>query len=150
MAASCVLFYDCTGDRVLFICQANIYRALDPKDATPLPITIKKSRVSQRIQRPRLQHEFRILCALEGHPAIPRVIAYGHLQHFEYLAMELLGKSLDQVMPKDGMDERTVAKIAVQLVHSFNFTWTISNLRVNLLSDSFLYSNISLAWYNTS
>jgi hypothetical protein len=57
---------------------------------------------------------------LEGHPAIPRVVAYGHLQHFEYLAMELLGKSLEAVAP---MDERTVAKIAVHLVS------TRSNLR---------------------
>lgn len=99
-----------------FTCQANVYRALDPKDSTPLAIAIKKSRVSQRVRRPRLQHEARVMSALEGHPAIPRVVAYGHLQHFEYLAMELLGKGLDKVTPKNGMDEGTVAKIAVQLV----------------------------------
>lgn len=51
-------------------------------------------RVSQRVRRPHLQHEARILRTLEGHPAIPRIFAYGHLQHFEYLAMELLGRRL--------------------------------------------------------
>jgi hypothetical protein len=52
---------------------------------------------------------------LEGHLAIPHVVAYGHLQHLEYLAMELLGKSLEAVAP---MDERTVVKIAMHLVSS--------------------------------
>ena len=69
--------------------------------------------VSQRIRHPHLQHEARLLRALEGHPAIPRVISYGHLRHFEYLAMKLLGKSLEQIVP---MDEQTVAKIAVHLL----------------------------------
>jgi hypothetical protein len=61
---------------------------------------------------------------LEGHPAIPRVVAYGHLQHFEYLAMELLGKSLEVVAP---MDERTVANIAMHLVS------TRSNVTFNVI-----------------
>jgi serine/threonine protein kinase len=114
--ASCVWSYHRSSRSLTSTYQATVYRALDPKDATPLPIAIKKARVSQRIQRPHLRHEARLLRALEGHPAIPRLVAYGHLQHFEYLAMELLGKSLEQIAPKNGMDERTVAKIAVHLV----------------------------------
>jgi hypothetical protein len=36
--------------------------------------------------------------------------------------MELLGKSLEQITPKNGMDERTVAKIAVHLVSTDSYT----------------------------
>ena len=104
----------------IFACQANVYRGLDPKDATPLAIAIKKSRVSQRIRRPTLQHEASLLRALMDHPAIPRILAYGHLPHFEYLAMELLGNNLEQVTPTNGMSQEIVARISVQLVR-FSF-----------------------------
>jgi hypothetical protein len=103
---------------VSFTAQATVYHALNPNDNTPLAVAIKKSRVSQRVQRSHLKHEARVLHLLQGHPAIPCVVAYGHPRHFECLAMELLGKSLDQLMSKEGMEERTVAKIAVDLVLS--------------------------------
>lgn len=35
--------------------------------------------------------------------------------------MELLGKSLEEVAPENGMDERTVAKIAVHLVSTCSY-----------------------------
>jgi serine/threonine protein kinase len=35
--------------------------------------------------------------------------------------MELLGKNLEEVAPKNGMDERTVAKIAVHLVRTNSY-----------------------------
>jgi hypothetical protein len=40
-----------------------------------------------------LQCEACILRALEGYSAIPHILYYGHLQHFVYLAMELLAKT---------------------------------------------------------
>ena len=97
----------------------------------PLTVAVKQSRVSQLVRHPHLQHEVRLMHILEGHPAIPRIIAYRHLKHFEYLAMELLGKSLEEVMPGNGLEERTVAKIAIQLVRSFqlsSFSKQISQL----------------------
>jgi hypothetical protein len=99
-----------------FACQANVYRGLDPKDSKPLAIAIKKSHTSQHIRQPTLQHEARLLSTLMGHPTIPLVFAYGHLPHFEYLAMELLGNSLDWVTPTDGMNKEVMARIAVQMV----------------------------------
>lgn len=93
--------------------------------SNPLPIAIKRSRVSQRIPRPRLWHEAQLLHALfkEGHPSIPRVIAYGHLRHFEFSAMELLGKSLQELTPQNGMSEPIVAKIAIQLVRRLTLSY---------------------------
>ena len=57
-------------------------------------VALKKSRVSQRVERAVLRYESRILQLLQGHPAIPAVYGYGQLPHFEYLAMELLGPSI--------------------------------------------------------
>ncbi|OBZ77476.1 Casein kinase I isoform alpha [Grifola frondosa] len=96
----------------------NVYRALDPENNI---IAVKKSRASLRVRRPAMQHEARVLCMLQGHPAIPHLIAYGHLQHFEYLAMELLGKTLEEVMPTGGMQQEIVAQIAVYLLSALEF-----------------------------
>jgi len=57
-------------------------------------VALKVSRVSQRVKRPILLYEARILQLLQGHPAIPAIYGYGQLPHFEYLAMELLGQSI--------------------------------------------------------
>ena len=46
------------------------------------------------LKRMLLKYEANILKLLEGHPAIPKLYGYGHFEHFEYLAIELLGKSL--------------------------------------------------------
>lgn len=112
--------------RFLFVCthvvpiaQAQVYRALDPQN-TPLNVAIKKSRASTRLRRTHLKHEVHVLQLLRGHPAIPRVVAYGHLEHFEYLALELLGQSLNDVVPKQGMEVKMVARIAVSLVRHPN------------------------------
>ncbi|GJJ06374.1 hypothetical protein Clacol_000565 [Clathrus columnatus] len=48
------------------------------------------SRSPLRVKRPSLQHESRVLQLLQGHPAIPKLYGYGHLEHFEYLSMEIL------------------------------------------------------------
>lgn len=61
-------------------------------------VALKKSRVSLRVKRPLLQHEARILLRLQGHAAIPNLYAYGRLEHFEYLSMELLGPSLRDLL----------------------------------------------------
>ncbi|KAJ6627619.1 hypothetical protein B0H10DRAFT_2210131 [Mycena sp. CBHHK59/15] len=38
----------------------------------------------------------RILCLLQGHPAIPEVYAVGRFEHFEYMSMELLGSPIGE------------------------------------------------------
>ncbi|GJJ06487.1 hypothetical protein Clacol_000679 [Clathrus columnatus] len=57
-------------------------------------VALKKSRTPLRVKRPFLQHESRVLQLLQGHPAIPKLYGYGHLKHFEYLSMEILGSSV--------------------------------------------------------
>ncbi|ETW77697.1 hypothetical protein HETIRDRAFT_163686 [Heterobasidion irregulare TC 32-1] len=62
-----------------------------------------------------------MLHILKGYLAIPPTVAYGHLEHFEYLALELLGQSLNDVVPKEVMEAEMVAKIALQLLSVLEF-----------------------------
>ncbi|KAG8708124.1 hypothetical protein FRC08_000097, partial [Ceratobasidium sp. 394] len=79
---------------------STVYRA------TELPtgriVALKQSRASLRIKRPLLQHESKVLKLLSGHPAIPQVYAYGRIEHFELLSMELLHRSLREVVEQVG------------------------------------------------
>jgi hypothetical protein len=72
--------------------QGHVFQAVEANSGRT--VALKKSRVSQRVKRTILRYESRILQLLQGHPAIPAIYGYGHLPHFEYLAMELLGPSI--------------------------------------------------------
>ena len=79
--------------------QSIVYRATE--DVSGRLVALKKSRVSGTVKRPALRHEARTLQFLQGHPAIPAVYGYGHLEHFEYMSMESLGPSVAE-QQKDG------------------------------------------------
>jgi len=84
-------------------------------DANGKIVAIKKSRVSKKVQRPILQHETRILRLLNEHPSIPILYGYGHLDHFEYISLELLGPSIDKKLQQGtGLEEKTVVRIVDQ------------------------------------
>lgn len=72
--------------------QGLVFQAVEANSGRT--VAVKKSRVPLRVKRTTLQYESRILQLLQGHPAIPVIYGYGHLPHFEYLAMELLGPSI--------------------------------------------------------
>ncbi len=81
---------------------------------------LKISRVSTRVKRPIFQHKTRILQLLKGHDSIPVVHAYGQLEHFEYMAMEILGPSVAEQQQKNnpatGLMLKTVIRIMDQVV----------------------------------
>lgn len=56
-----------------------------------------------------------VLQLLRGHPAITAIYGYGHLPHFEYLAMELLGPSIRDCATGP-VAVATVARIVLQMV----------------------------------
>jgi len=62
-----------------------------------------------------LRYESRILQLLQGHPAIPAIYGYGQLPHFEYLAMELLGPSIEGCTTGP-LGVTTVVRIVLQVV----------------------------------
>ena len=59
-----------------------------------------------------------MLMYVAGHPSIPAVYAHGRFPHFEYLAIELLGRDLRDVVEKGQLPLDDVLKIADQLVGS--------------------------------
>jgi hypothetical protein len=69
-----------------------------------------------------------------GHPATPNVFGHGHFDHFEYLAMELLGPSLGDVMEEKG-------KLCLECANHYRSTracqienvWIGSNSTLHLL-----------------
>jgi casein kinase I family protein HRR25 len=73
------------------------------------------------LKRTLLKHEANVLKRLDGHRAIPMVYGYAHLEHFEYLAIDLLGKSLaddnDKFVRKFSIQE--IANIGIQMVRCF-------------------------------
>jgi hypothetical protein len=78
---------------------------------------VKKMRVSLRICRPALEHESRVLHLVRGHVGIPKLLAYGRFPHFEYMAMELLGPTVQsKVVADHGASLSTVLLVADQMV----------------------------------
>lgn len=81
-------------------------------------VALKQARAPLRVKRTLLRHEASVLQLLQGHPAIPAVYGYGHLEHFEYLTMELLGSSLREKWPGSftRVPLKTVVSVMQQLV----------------------------------
>ncbi|SJL06429.1 uncharacterized protein ARMOST_09766 [Armillaria ostoyae] len=80
------------------------------------PVALKMSRVSTRVKRPILQHETRILQLLKGQVSIPLVYAYGQLEHFEYMAMEILGPSVAERQKKNGLETGVMLTTVIRIV----------------------------------
>lgn len=106
-------------------------------------VALKKSRVSLRVKRPLLQHEARVLLRLQGHPAIPKLYAYGQLEHFEYLSMELLGPSLGNLhndSERRGFSLKTVLLVADEMLSALAYIHAHGIIHRDLKPDNILLS----------
>lgn len=83
-------------------------------------MAVKKSRASLALKTTILDHERRVLQRLQGHPSIPKVFAYGRLEHFEYLAMQLLGTNLGEVRARRPLPAVNTLVVADQMVCSMS------------------------------
>jgi len=82
-------------------------------------VAVKKSRASLTLKHTELNHERLILQRLQGNASIPKVLAYGRVEHFEYLAIELLGESFEAIGKRCGpLPGFNVLAIAAQMVSS--------------------------------
>jgi hypothetical protein len=61
-------------------------------------VAMKKSHITKHVIHPILRHEACALWLLAGHPSIPIVYTWGRSRYFEYLAIDLLGRSLTTLM----------------------------------------------------
>ncbi|CAE6426350.1 unnamed protein product [Rhizoctonia solani] len=94
---------------------AHVFRAVQSN--TQRVVALKQSRASLQLKRPLLQHEARVLKLLSGHPNIPEVYAYGRIEHFELISMQLLHRSLGDMVKEDGpLRLKMVANMACQMI----------------------------------
>ncbi|CAE6484387.1 unnamed protein product, partial [Rhizoctonia solani] len=94
---------------------AHVFKAIHTD--TQRVVALKQSRASLRLKRPLLQHEARVLSILAGHPNIPEIYAYGWIEHFELLSIQLLHQSLADVVQKAGpLSVKVVANVASQMM----------------------------------
>ncbi|KAK0433100.1 kinase-like domain-containing protein [Armillaria borealis] len=96
---------------------SNVFKATELESGKT--VAMKTSRVSTRVKRPILRHETRILQLLKGQAAILLVYTYGQLEHFEYMAMEILGPSVAAQQQKNGpgVVSTTVTRTLAGLEH---------------------------------
>ncbi|KAG9099326.1 hypothetical protein FRC06_005386 [Ceratobasidium sp. 370] len=88
-------------------------------------VALKKSRISLRVNRSLLQHEARVLKILSGHPTVPGVYSYGRMDHFEFFSMELLHRSLGNVVDEEGpLPLAIVLDVADQMICLIDFGLT--------------------------
>ncbi|KAM5543981.1 hypothetical protein V8D89_002598 [Ganoderma adspersum] len=80
---------------------------------------MKKARVTNHIRQPLLLHEACTLTLLRGHPNIHSVFAWGRSQYFEYMAMELLGPNVEDVVSAGGLSQRNAVALldAIEFIH---------------------------------
>lgn len=73
-----------------------------------------------------------VLRYLRGHPSIPQVLAFGKIDHFEYLALELLGPSIFDFINARALLDEEILLIASDMVSSSSQE---QSFRINLESD---------------
>ncbi|KAM5536434.1 hypothetical protein V8D89_009870 [Ganoderma adspersum] len=78
---------------------------------------MKKAPVTNHIRHPMLLHEACALVLLQGHPSIPKAIAWGRSQYFEYLVMERLESSLDDTIKAPGYATKLTLRNLVILMY---------------------------------
>jgi len=90
-------------------------------------VAIKKSRISSRIPRPTLEHEVRVMSLAKGHVSLPAFFGYLRDEHFEYIAMELLGPPVGRVVSiKAGVPPAaTIIRIVQQVISALEHIHTL-------------------------
>ncbi|CAE6491813.1 unnamed protein product [Rhizoctonia solani] len=118
----------------------TVYRAVELNSNHV--VALKQSRVSLRVKRPLLQHEARVLKWLAGHAAVPQVYGYGRIEHFELLSMQLLDKSLGDVVDEHGpLPVDRVFDIADQLVAALEHIHTRGLVHRDVKPDNVLFQS---------
>ncbi|KAG8700001.1 hypothetical protein FRC11_013288, partial [Ceratobasidium sp. 423] len=115
----------------------HVFRAVET--GTQRVVALKQSRASLQLKRPLLQHEARVLNLLSGHPNIPEVYAYGRIEHFELMSMQLLHRSLGDVVDKNRpLGIKIVANVAYQMIDALQHVHSHSLVHRDIKPDNIM------------
>jgi casein kinase 1 len=95
----------------------SVYIAFDKE--LNIKVALKMER--KDLERTTLSHEYKIYSQLEGQTRVPNAIWYGESGQFNVLAMDYLGKSLDQISSTKGVPMKTVLMLGIQAIEILEF-----------------------------
>ncbi|KAK7691058.1 hypothetical protein QCA50_006161 [Cerrena zonata] len=78
-------------------------------------VALKKTHVTKHVKNPTLLHEAAALLMLKGHESIPAVFAWGRSQYYEYLALQLLGPTINTFSKEPNPTMRNLIAITCQM-----------------------------------
>ena len=118
----------------------NIYLSNDIFTNDYYAIKIENKNISKNF----LENEANILLYLNC-PKTPTIKTFGYTSNYNYLIMELLGKSLEDiienVLPKKKMSLRCVCNLGYQMIEILEFIHNKNIIHRDIKPDNFLMSN---------
>ncbi|KDR76907.1 hypothetical protein GALMADRAFT_246020 [Galerina marginata CBS 339.88] len=104
------------------------------------PVAIKKELSSEKVTRPILEHEYHIYQILAGHDCIPDIKAYGRLDKFHVMVMELLGPSLGDRFRQcaNRFSLRTTARLALGMLDAIEYMHSLGFIHRDIKPENFL------------
>lgn len=109
------------------------YETNNPNNKAAIKLESSESKI------PQLQFEYRLYKYLSGGNNIPRVYEYGTEKKKNYLAMQLLGKSLEDLFSEHGqLSEKTVLMLSIQMLAAVEYIHRMNYLHRDIKPDNFV------------
>jgi serine/threonine protein kinase len=114
-----------------------IWLSSDLQSDLPIALKIEKS----DCPFPQLQHEAKVLKRLQGGPGLPEVLSWGYAQDCVYLAMTLLGPSLEEVASIVGgrLSVKSVLMVGEQVLCRLHYIHSKHYLHRDIKPDNLLF-----------